>query len=244
MNATITAHTLSVALGGRKVLRSVDLTVREGEFVSILGRNGAGKSTLLRALAGLCPYQEGEIIVAGQNLTSLKRRELATLVSFLPQKMSLVYPMLVRDFILMGRYPFLRPFGGYTKKDRIEVTSMIERLHLESLSERYLHELSGGEQQRVLIAGALVQEARFLILDEPAAFLDPVQREALYILLKNIQEREGVAVVLASHDIQMSTKFSDVIISLTEGAVSYEGDPKGFCTPSTIKAVYGKELEV
>ena len=226
-----------------KFSREVSLTFNSGEFISIVGKNGAGKSTLLRAIAGLFSYT-GSILIDDVQSRTLTRKERARKISFLPQKINIIYPIPVRDFILMGRYPYMRPLGGYAREDFQHVDRIIERLCLEEFTKRPLDELSGGEQQRVLLASALVQGAQFVFLDEPMAFLDPVQQEVMYESLKDVHAKERIGIVIASHHLTQSLKYSSRVIALEMGSVIFDGSPSDFQSPEVLIKTFGRIVNV
>ncbi len=170
-SSAITARGLSVALSGRPVLRGVDLDVREGEWLGIVGPNGSGKTTLLRTLAGLLPYSGG-VALRGRELSLWRGTERAREIALVRQQTDLPFAFSVREVVAMGRAPHLGWLSPLASRDREIVSNAITDLALQPLAARAVNALSGGEQQRVLLAQALAQEAPLLLLDEPTAHLD------------------------------------------------------------------------
>lgn len=222
------------------VLESVDLTARYGEVVCIIGANGAGKTTLLRCLAGLLGPHEGTITIAGRDLASINREQLATLQAFVPQSAANRLPMSVFDAVLLGRRPYL---GWYPKTEDLDATAAaIERLGLGSLALRKLDQLSGGERQKVAIARAIAQQADILLLDEPTTYLDLKHQLTVLDIVRALAD-DGVSIVMTMHDLNLALRAADRIIGLSEGHVIADQCPDEM-TPAVIDRVYDIECEI
>ena len=234
---------LSVELGGKLVLDGVDAEIERGEWVALIGPNGAGKSTLLRAVVGLVPY-EGGVAVDGREVARLRRRELARRLAFVPQAPLLPPGMLVHEYVLLGRTPHIGAFGYEGKHDLDAVRRALERLDLAALAERQLRTLSGGEQQRAVLARALAQDAPLLLLDEPTASLDLGRQQQVLELVSGIREHGELTVLCAMHDLTLAGQYADRLLLLSGGRLVAEGPPAEIATEALISAHYGADVRV
>jgi len=234
---------LSVELGGSLVLDGVDARINHGEWIALIGPNGAGKSTLLRAAIGLVPY-EGSVALSGDEVARLGRRELARRVAFVPQAPLLPPGMLVREYVLLGRTPHIGAFGYEGKHDLDAVQRALERLDLVALAQRQLRTLSGGEQQRAVLARALAQDAPFLLLDEPTASLDLGRQQQVLELVAGIREHGELTVLCAMHDLTLAGQYADRLLLLSRGCLVAEGPPAEIATETLISAHYGADVRV
>jgi len=220
----IACNNLTLGYKDTVVINSIDLEVRSGEFVSLLGPNASGKSTLLRGLSGIRSVDSGELSFSGQAISSMTARELAKHVAFLPQFPSRDLDLTVRELVGRGRSPYLSRFT-VTDSDntKFEVDRAIKSVGLEELAERMLGSLSGGEAQRAWIAFALVRNPKILMLDEPTSHLDISYQRDLMRLLKELC-LDGLAVVIVLHDVSLALAYSDRVIGLDQGKIVFDGD--------------------
>ena len=209
----------SLDLGGRAILRSLTFSVRKSERIAIVGPNGAGKTTLLKCLNRIHFRGRGSIRVAGRPLKEYSQDELARRLAYVPQAEGLSVPFTVEEFVLMGRYPHLGPLTSVGQKDREAVRGALEATGTTSFAERSLDTLSGGERQKVFLAAALTQEADILLLDEPAAFLDPAHQVDIYRLLRRIHRERGTTILSVTHDLNTALTHSDRVLALREAVV-------------------------
>lgn len=238
----LSARGLSVDLDKRPILHGIDLAVGEGEWLGILGPNGSGKTTLLRALAGLIPAT-GEIDLRQRPLASWGQREKARAVALVRQQTDLPFSFSVREVVAMGRAPHLGWLSPLGSEDRGVVEHALSDLRLGPLAERPVVALSGGEQQRVLLAQALAQEAPLLLLDEPTAHLDVRHRLDLLDHVRGLVAR-GRTVVAAMHDLEWAARYADRLLVLLDGRVAATGPPREVLTPALLRRVFGVEAEV
>jgi iron complex transport system ATP-binding protein len=229
----------SFRLGGQQILRDVSFTVRRGEYLSIVGPNGAGKTTLLRCIDRILTGGVGEIRVCGRPLESYRQRELAKLVSYVPQADGRVFPYTVEQFVLMGRYPYLSPLSPVGKEDWQVVREALQRTDTLRFADRLLDTLSGGERQKVYIAAALAQGAGVLLLDEPTTFLDYRHQAEIEALLARANRQSGVTIVAVTHDLNQAALQSDRIVALREGSVEFCGPPREIMQPDVLQRIYG-----
>ena len=217
---------ITVRLGGRAVVDDVDLDVGEGEWVAVIGPNGAGKTTLLRAVAGLVPFS-GSIVLDGRQAGELRRSEISRLLAVVPQEPSTPPWMTVGEYVLMGRTPHLGPLAREGARDREAAARALERLDLVGYETRRLGTLSGGEKQRVVVARALAQEARIVLLDEPTAALDIGHQQQALELLDLLRAESGLTLVAAMHDLTLAAQYADRMVLLDAGRIVAEGAPGG-----------------
>jgi iron complex transport system ATP-binding protein len=230
-------------LGGRPILHGVEVAVAAGEVVAIAGPNGAGKSTLLRCAAGLLTPETGEIRLDGRLLGSWPRRARARRLAYLPQRVSLSFAASAGEVVAWGRHPHRHPFTGADPRGAAVVADALARVEATALAERSFTTLSGGEQQRCLIAAALAQEARVLLLDEPSAGLDPPHAARLFRLLVELAEA-GMAVAVVTHDLNLAACFAHRLVLLAGGKVVAAGIPAAVLTAAYLEAAYGEGLVV
>lgn len=239
MTDSLTAHDLGFRRAGRQLLHGVSLALVPGDMTALLGPNGAGKTTLIRILLGLLLPQQGEVRLDGTPLAHWNRRAAARRLAYVPQRHRMVFPFSVSEIVAMGR----APVSGATARraDRPAIADALERTRTSHLAMRAFTTLSGGEQQSVLIARALAQGARTLILDEPAASLDPGQR---YRLIETLQvlASEGYAILASSHDIEETRHGYARALVLSDGRIIAEGPAGGILTPETMMEAYGIPL--
>ncbi len=234
----VTARGLVVRLGGREVLRGIDLAVGPGEFLLVAGPNGAGKTTLLRALAGVIVPSRGEVRLAGDPVTELPRREAARRVAYLPQGDVAEQGLRVRELVALGRWHRLGVLGTPGKADREAVDRALAATDTAHLADRRLGELSGGERRRVLVARALAQEAPLLVLDEPTTGLDAGHACELIALLAGLAA-EGRGVVASLHDLFLAGRGPSRAVLLAGGRVVDEGDPLRVLTGEAACRAFG-----
>ena len=231
---------LSVKLGGRIVLRDVDLEAHPGKVLALLGPNGAGKSTLLKALAGLLPY-EGRVEIAGTDLASLSPSKRAKQISYVPQRSLLRSALSVEEVVALGRYVHGGSFGGMSANDQEAIDHAMQTAHADTLRNRIFTQLSVGEQQRVLLARALASDAPILLLDEPTAALDVGEGMAVLRLIRKLAARKHTLIVVL-HDLADARSTTDRALLLKDGRVVEQGETRDVISAEPIRAVYGVKL--
>jgi len=225
--------------GGRAILAGVSLQVAEGEFVVLLGPNGAGKSTLLKHAAGVLPTAPGTIFLRGMDRARLDPREAARLAAYVPQGREPEIPYTARELVAQARYPFLSTWRPFTAADRRRIEEAIERVGVGPYADRPFGTLSGGEQQKVLIAAALAQDAPLLLVDEPTTFLDPMFQEEIFRVLDEVRRQAGLALLVVTHEVNRALLSADRIVALRDGQVVFEGSPGDAANEDVLETVYG-----
>jgi iron complex transport system ATP-binding protein len=218
-------------------VRGVSLTAPAGRVTAIVGPNGSGKSTIVRGLLGRLQPEQGSITVDGAALSGLHRREVATMLAVVPQREEPAFPLDVRDFIALGRYPHGGAFAGQSAEDREAIARAVVRADVAEFLDRRTDELSGGEWQRVRIARALAQGGRALVLDEPSTFLDIAHEMAVFELLDALA-RAGHCILLVSHQLNLVARFADHIVLLHHGSVAAAGSPDEVMRGEVLERVY------
>lgn len=238
----LTAENVQAGYGDRAVLRGVSLQLHVGEVVGLIGPNGAGKTTLIRVLLSQLS-STGKISWEGRSITAWSRKDLARRVAYLPQAPSSPALQRVEDVLRTGRAPYWGAFGLESARDLQVVLAIAERLHLSSLLKRPMLELSGGQRQRVFVGRCLVQEPVALLLDEPNTFLDIRHQVELNQLIRQLAAEQKIAVLAASHDLNLASMSADRLILLNEGVVVRDGTPDEVLEPQALSTVYGVTIE-
>jgi len=243
VSAAIELRGVSVAYGGTTVLDGISFTVAEGEWLGLIGPNGAGKTTLLRAASSLVP-STGSILFSGRPLGGVSRRERARAVAVVPQ-----YPitppwMTVSEYVLLGRTPHIGVLAREGRHDLELATNTLERLGLEAFRDRRLGTLSGGERQRVVVARALAQEAKVILLDEPTASLDIGHQQQALELLDVLRAENGLTLVAAMHDLTLAAQYVDRMVLLRRGRVVADGRPESVLTQALLSEHYEAAVDV
>ena len=224
-------------------LDGVSLVAERGRITAVVGPNGSGKSTLVRALVGQIDILAGGISLDGEPIAGAARRELATRVAVVTQREEPAFPLTVREYVALGRYPHLGLWRAAGRADHAAVVRAVERTETQSFADRAITELSGGEWQRVRLARALAQGGNALVLDEPTTFLDVGHEMAIFELLSRLAA-EGQAVLLVSHQLNLVARFAEHIVLLHRGRVAAAGDPNAVMQGPVLERVYEWPLVV
>ena len=212
----IEADRLLVRVDGVEILKESSFRIEPGRLVALVGPNGAGKTTLLRCIAGLIKTYGGSVKISDKEVSSFTRKEMARSVGYLSQHRENLPRLKVREFLMLGRYAHSDAFkdGGSAVVERV-----MRRFGLESFSERVVTGLSGGELQRVVLAGVAVQETELILVDEPTTFLDPKVQQEMGSELSAMVKKEGRTVLSVTHDLGFVSRFADQVLLLSEGSV-------------------------
>jgi iron complex transport system ATP-binding protein len=229
---------------GLPVLRGVTLGISAGKVTTLLGANACGKTTLLRLLAKDLSPSSGRVLLGGEDIRSIKRRDFARRVAVVHQKNTAPDDLTVRRLTAYGRLPHRSVFRAGDAEDDAKVERAMERAGVLDLAETPIGTLSGGQRQRVFIAMALAQDTELLFLDEPTTFLDVRYQIEILRLVRELNERHGVTVVMVLHDINQAVMYSDEVIGLSDGKVLVQGSPGEVVNTESIRLLYGVRLDV
>ncbi|MEK9150067.1 MAG: ABC transporter ATP-binding protein [Candidatus Desantisbacteria bacterium] len=227
-----------------QILDGVSLQVEPGEFLGIIGPNGAGKTTLLKVISGVKKPVSGRVMLDGKDLASLSRKQIAKIMAVVPQSTFIPPLFTVEDVVLMGRYAYQKS-RFITSREDIEVCEeAMKKTDTLSFRNRLISELSGGERQEVIIARALVQQPKILILDEPTASLDIRHQMRILGRVKALVKESGITAIMVIHDLNLASRCCDRLILLHNQKVYSEGSPSHLLTPKNIEEVYGVKVVV
>lgn len=233
---------VSLGYNHRAILQNVSMKASAGQVLGLVGPNGSGKSTLIKGMTRVIDIFSGRILVDGRDIKTINRDELARLVATVPQSPALPGAFTAFEVVLMGRTPhlgLLRYEGG---KDLAVAWQAMEATHTHSFAERRVSELSGGERQRLVIARALTQQPKVMLLDEPTANLDINHQVEILNLVKSLCLEQSLTVIIALHDLNLAAQYCDWMVMLNGGKVYAEGTPLDILTAPNIKKVYGAEV--
>jgi len=226
------------------ILDDISFQVQEGEVLGVVGPNGSGKTSLLKVLARLMTPQQGRINLFGQDVASLAQREIACIVGVVQQDTQMLFPFTVVETVLMGRFPhrardrWIGGFGWENREDVAIAEQAMMTMDIVHLAHRVVTDLSGGERQRAVIARALAQTPKVLLLDEPTAFLDLQHQVEICSVLRRLRDERGLTVVLVSHDLNLVSQYCDRILLLDRGQIVRLGGPDEVIKPEVLESVY------
>jgi len=235
---------LNFAYGKNTVLKEIDFSAEAGEFISIIGPNGAGKSTLIKIMDGILRSEESNVLIDGTPLNEFSRKELAQKIAYLPQESKFAFAYSVREVVMMGRFPYLRGVMSYTANDLHIVREMMDLMEIKQFADRNYYELSGGEKQRVLIASALAQQPKIILLDEPTNALDLHHQIAIYHILKKLQKEQNLTIIVVTHDINLAAQYCERITLMGQGTIIRDGEPKNVLQFNLLQETFGVKVYI
>jgi len=235
---------LSAGYGQRRVLHEINLKLDSGHVLALIGPNGSGKSTLIRAVSGAAGLFAGQISLNGHSLPAISAQQRARLLAVVPQARNLPSAFTAWETVLLGRTPHLGWLGLTSALDEDLTRQAMQRTDTLELADRRIGELSGGEQQRVLLARALAQAAPLLLLDEPTAHLDLKYQVTLLDLVRNLAHQDGYGVLVALHDLNLAARVADEVAVIIQGRLAAFGTPAEVLRPELLSEVYHLPLQV
>ncbi|HLU47023.1 MAG TPA: ABC transporter ATP-binding protein, partial [Planctomycetota bacterium] len=235
---------VTVTYGARTALDDVTLEIESGEVLAVIGPNGSGKTTLVRAISGVASLARGAIRLDGEDLARLGAKARARRVAVVPQGARVPVGITVADLVLLGRTPHQSVWGHATRSDREAARRAIERVGVEPLADRFTTEVSGGELQRAIIARALAQSPRVLLLDEATAQLDVRQELSILALARTLAREDGLIVIATLHDLLLAGRFADRVAVLAGGRLRATGRPDATLVPEVLEPVYDVGFQV
>ncbi len=242
MALKLTINKLSFNYTGIQVLKDVEMEVGLGEILSIVGPNGSGKSTLLKCINRILKTKQNTVLIDGKDTSKLNLKELSKVMGYVPQSSTSTFPFTVFDVVLMGRKPYIH--WNLSERDNEIVAEMLDFLGIGELALRYFNELSGGEQQKVIVARALAQQPQILLLDEPTSSLDIKHQLEILCMLRSLTQGKERSVIVTMHDLNLASRFSDRMIMLKQGKIFASGTPESVLTEENIEKVYDINCEV
>jgi len=240
------AENVVIKYGDLVAVAGVSVVLKPGEVTSIIGPNGAGKSTLLRALNGYLQITEGTVKLENQPLDRFSRRTIGRHIAVVAQEAELRFPITVLEFVMGGRYAWATKaaWGWETQRDLQVVEDVLAETELTRLSGRLMNQLSGGERQRAVLARALATEAPILLLDEPTANLDLSHQSSLLAVVRGRCDKQKVAALFVTHDINLAAQFADTVLLMTQGRTAQSGKPADVLQPAILEEVFGVKVLV
>jgi ABC-type cobalamin/Fe3+-siderophores transport system ATPase subunit len=243
MEMDLELRNLSCGYGQHRVIDNISFTMNAREVIGLLGANGCGKTTLIKTILGLLPVHGGEVLLDGENIKNWPSAQIARVVGYIPQMHTPPFPFQVLDVVLMGRTAHIKPFASPDKKDIKIAERVLEMLNISYLRNRIYTEISGGERQLVLIARALAQEPRVLIMDEPTASLD-FGNQIKVLSQVNQLARLDMVVLMSCHFPEHAFIYSNRVVLLNEGRILHCGIPDESITSERLKTLYGVDVDI
>jgi len=240
----INADNIKFSYTAHPVMESVSFTIEEAQIAAIIGPNGSGKTTLLKIINGTLFPHAGQMLIDGRETRSWSRKEIARQVAIVPQETSVIFPFYAEEIVLMGRFPHFSRYRFEDKTDYRIVREAMEKTDTLQFAARRFDELSAGERQRVLIARALAQEPKILLLDESTVFLDLKHQAQFLALLRQLKDAQKLTVIFVTHDINLAAQNANRIILLDSGKIYAIGTPAEVITAANIKKVYDVEAGI
>ena len=243
--AIINIEKLNYSYGRKEVLKELSLDIDENKLTGIIGPNGCGKSTLAKNIIKYINGKFESFKIMDTDIRELTHKKIAQLISYIPQKSIIIPNISVFDYVLLGRFPLLKnSWDNYSEQDYEIVENNINLLNIRELRDRNIETLSGGELQKALLARALAQEAKILLLDEPTSALDLNNAVEFMKILKNISIQKNISVIIIIHDLNLASLFCDSLIILKDGRFIEKGSPKEVINEENIKSVYNLDCKV
>jgi iron complex transport system ATP-binding protein len=238
------AKYISFAYDTSLVLEDLTVSIQEQDFIGLIGPNGSGKSTLLKIMGGILKTDSGSIQFKNSPLSKIDKKRFAQSVSWIPQDHPMVFPFKVSEIVMMGRHPYLSPLSFESEEDFDITRRAMETTMTSQFADRYFNEISGGEKQRVMIASALAQTPKMMLLDEPTSALDLKYQIQILNILKNLNTNHNMTLVMAMHDLNLASQFCNRLVLLSEGKIVCDGTPEQVLEKDILEQVYDIDLDI
>ena len=235
---------VKVAIDGKEILHGISAAFSAGRRTAIIGPNGAGKSTLLKALAAINTDYTGEVLLAGQEIRTMGRKEIAKKIGILPQGAAAPPDTTVRQLVDYGRFPYRGLFSRDAKTDREVVEWAMQATHVQALSQRQVQTLSGGERQRVFLAMVLAQQPEVLLLDEPTTYLDIAHQLEVMDIVARLNSEYKMTIIMVLHDINHALQYADEIMIVKDGSLKAQGMPREVMTVERLAETFGVRADI
>lgn len=228
----------------KKILENINLEFERGHMYALLGRNGSGKTTLIKLILGILESKEGNIIIDDKNKNKISVKELSKLIAYVPQSEEVIAGVKVIEVVVMGRNPYLGLFDMPSEKDYELAQNSLDNLGIGHLSQKNYSEVSGGERQLTLIARALVQDTKFILMDEPISNLDIRNQHEVLAKIRDIAKNFNIGILLSIHDPNLAMKYSDRAVMISGGKVLHAGETQKVICKQSLLEVYNMHFEV
>lgn len=235
---------LSLSYGDKPVVQNLNLRVKKGQVVSIIGPNASGKSTILKSIAGIIKPVSGKIFIEEKDISKMDSKKLAQKVSILLQQNKTLDDMSIEELVYFGRYPHKKWFEGFEASDKKIIEEVMKLTNTFALRDKTLETLSGGERQRAWIAMALAQEPDILLFDEPTTYLDLAHQIEFLELVNRLNKETGVTVVLVLHDLNQAARYGNYLFAMKEGKIFAQGSPEDVLNSQNILSIYNIEAKI
>lgn len=242
-NCILEVKNLTCNIDGKSILKGIDLKVKAGEIIGIIGPNGSGKTTFLKSLNGINEDVTGSIYINGRDIKKYTKKDLAKYVAFMNQNSNIGFDFPCIDIVTLGRYPYLKRFQEYSKEDIKKAEYYMEQTNTLKFRDRMITELSGGERQRVLFAKTLTQESEIILLDEPTASLDMKYEEEMFTIMSKLRFKNKSMIVII-HNLRVAIKYCTRLVMMSEGKIVADGPPEVVITEKNLKKIYGVVAKV
>jgi iron complex transport system ATP-binding protein len=226
----------------KPVLKNINLSIRSGEFVGIVGPNGCGKSTLINLLCRVLDFYHGTILLENQSLKNFSQQKLARMIAVVPQESHFEFDFTTLEIVLMGRLPYLSRLQFESANDKKLAKKMMELTKCWEFRAKYIKYLSGGEKQRVIVARALVQQPRYLLLDEPTSHLDLNFQYEIMDIISQLNQNEKVTIISVFHDINLASRYCSRLLIMKEGQIIADGSPDVVINHENLTKIYGFDI--